>query len=294
MSASDMTKRMAGWLAVGLNLLLRRRDTPHLGILLYHRISPLIPQVSVPDANVTPERFYEQLAGLKQRNFHFLSLSEAIELDSSGKAWPAKSLVVTFDDGFGNVYLEAFPVLRELEIPATVFLNTAFLDQTEPFPFDTWGSRWSRAAPVESYRPLHTSECREMLDSGWIEIGAHTHTHQDFRGKPAELREDLDLCVTSLDERFGIRSPTFAFPYGRVAWGYAGGELTEAARTTGVTCALTTECKANHQGSDPFHWGRFNVYDWDTSQTLEAKLAGWYSWAPHLQERLSRSRKRGF
>ena len=230
MSASDMTKRMAGWLAVGLNLFLRKRDTPRLGILLYHRISPLIPDIPVPDANVTPERFHEQLAGLKKKNFHFLSLKEAIRRDQCGEPWPDKPLVVTFDDGFGNVFLRAYPVLCDLEIPATIFLNTAFLDQSEPFPFDSWGQWCADTAPVPAYRPLRTEECREMLDSDLIEIGAHTHTHQDFRGKPVELREDLNLCVADLDQRFGIQSPTFAFPYGRVAWGYAGGELTEAAR----------------------------------------------------------------
>ncbi len=44
---------------------------------------------------------------------------------------------VTFDDGFETVYRHAWPVLQELRIPATVFLNTAYLDSPEPFPFDT-------------------------------------------------------------------------------------------------------------------------------------------------------------
>ena len=70
------------------------------------------------------------------------------------------------------------------------------------------------------------------------------------------------------------------------------GEWTEAARRAGVTCALTTEGEVNRPTDDPFSWGRFNVYESDTPAMLEAKLAGWYGWAPKLQERVVATLKR--
>jgi len=54
-----------------------------------------------------------------------------------------------------------------------------------------------------------------------------------------------------------------------------------------VTCALTTDGAPVDWRTDPFGWGRFNVYQWDTATTLTAKLKGCYGWAPKLQERLS-------
>ena len=59
------------------------------------------------------------------------------------------------------------------------------------------------------------------------------------------------------------------------------------ARATGVTCALTTRAALIEPDADPFSWGRFNVYESDTATTLEAKLQGWYSWVPRLEERMT-------
>jgi peptidoglycan/xylan/chitin deacetylase (PgdA/CDA1 family) len=290
MDSGDLVKRMAGWAAVGLRCAGRREFSGGLGILVYHRISPRVPGVVAPSMNVTPRSFCRQLESLQRLGFTFLSLQDALASHARGDDWPHKSLVVTFDDGFANVHQYALPVLRRHGIPATVFLNTAFLNSDAPFPFDDWALARQGQIPREAYRPLRVAECREMLDSRWIELGAHTHTHRNFRGQPRALRDDLAVCVRELDRLFAIGRPTFAFPFGRVALGFAGGELTESARATGVACALTTECVVNEKGSDPFHWGRFNVYDWDTARTLEAKLCGTYGWIPKLQERLSRWR----
>jgi peptidoglycan/xylan/chitin deacetylase (PgdA/CDA1 family) len=126
-----------------------------------------------------------------------------------------------------------------------------------------------------------------MAASGLVEIAAHTHTHGDFRGRPDALRADLRTNVESLRSTFGLDRVTFAFPFGRKAMGYVTDELLEAARQTGVACALTTEAELVDPRSNPFGWGRFNAYHWDTAVTLAAKLAGWYGWAPRLQERVA-------
>jgi peptidoglycan/xylan/chitin deacetylase (PgdA/CDA1 family) len=285
-NAGDCVKRVAGWTAVGLQNVLGRRVGHGLGILVYHRTSPLVRGFPAPEMNVTPERFEQQLVGLQRRGFQFISLRQALAGAADGD-WPGKPLVVTFDDGFGNVFLHAWPILRRLQIPATIFLNTAFLDQESAFPFDPWAVQNQNRLPEESYRPLRVEECRKMLAHGLIEFGAHTHTHRNFSGKPEEFRADMRVCLECLDALFEIRRPTFAFPFGRVALGLAGGELTAAARALGVNCALTTECHMNPPGSDPFFWGRFNAYQWDTDRTLEAKLAGTYGWIPRLHERLT-------
>jgi hypothetical protein len=126
-----------------------------------------------------------------------------------------------------------------------------------------------------------------MARGGLVRIGAHTHTHADFRGQPQALLADLQTCVEVVRPRFGVEDVPFAFPFGRRALGYVSDELVGAARASGVTCALTTEASLVDPRSDPFGWGRFNAYDWDTGATLAARLEGWYGWAPRLQERLA-------
>jgi glycosyltransferase involved in cell wall biosynthesis len=59
-----------------------------------------------------------------------------------------------------------------------------------------------------------------------------------------------------------------------------------------VICGLTTDCALVDPRSDPFEWGRFNAFDWDTSTTLAAKLDGWYTWAAKLKRSILRANRR--
>ncbi len=284
MNTGNRIKWAAGRASLLLQRVMPRAATDSIGILLYHRISPTFAGVGEPTWNVTPEQFRRQLTELQNVGFNFLSLRNALNHYGTGEPAPSKSVVVTFDDGYDNVYENAWPVLRELNIPATIFVNSAFVDSDDPFHFAPWALENTAKIPAESFRPLSLAHCRELHESGLIELAAHTHSHQDFRRRPDDFRADLQTNVDWLRQEFGIADATFAFPYGRVSLGFAGGELTEVARAVGVTCALTTECVVNKCSDDPFEWGRFNVYDWDTGATLEAKLNGWYGWMPKLQD----------
>ncbi len=209
-----------------------------------------------------------------------MPLSRVLAAAAQGETLPARTVVVTFDDGFSSVYTQAWPVLQRLGIPATVFVNTAYLDSDDPFPFDSWGVAYQGQVPAETLRPLRTAECHQMLESGLIEIGAHTHTHEDFRGRPNSFHDDLVQSMEIVRERFDLQDVMFAFPYGGVHTGFAGDEFVRMARAAGVKCGLTTMAELVELSVSPFKWGRFNVFAWDTSATLSAKLAGWYSWAP--------------
>jgi len=228
-----------------------------------------------------------QVKGLLSRGFSFWPLSKVLSYRDSGEAIPARTVVLTFDDAYETVYTNAWPLLKELQLPAAVFIATAFLDSDDPFPFDAWGTRFSDCAPGLSYRPLRREQCLEMCADGLVEIGAHTHTHQDFHGRPDAFLDDMQVCVGVLREMLGVQDFTFSFPFGRLESGHAGEELRDAAREAGVPCALTTEAECIDPASDPFTWGRFTAFPFDSDATLAAKLDGWYSWAPQLLRRLS-------
>jgi peptidoglycan/xylan/chitin deacetylase (PgdA/CDA1 family) len=266
---------------------LGRRAGTQPGIVNYHRVAWLVPGLPAPLHNVTPAVFREQLEGLLSRGFTAWPLERLLEHARRQQPVPPKTFVVTFDDGFETVYTEAWPVLRTLEIPASLFVNTAYLDLPGPFPFDEWGVRYHGRSPAEVYRPLTKDQIREMVESGLVTLGAHTHTHQDFRGRPEEMTADIIRSVEYLQRHFGLTEVTFAFPFGSPKLGFAGPELVAAARKSGVTCGLTTDPMLVDLKSDPFEWGRFNAFAWDTSASLAAKLNGWYSWAPRLKRYLT-------
>ncbi|GIW94744.1 MAG: hypothetical protein KatS3mg110_2785 [Pirellulaceae bacterium] len=272
----------AVWLLSHAAVLLARagRAVFQPGILMYHRIAPNVPGLPPPSINVPPEQFRRQLAGLVARGYRFWSLRRLLEAQAAGEPVPSRVVVVTFDDGFQNVWTEAVPILRELGIPATIFLATAFLDQGGPFPFDHWGRRFYGKAPPETYRPMTWRQCEEGLSDPLVEWGAHTHTHQDFRGRPQEFQHDLERCLRLMESRLGIGHPSFAFPYGAPHLGFVDSQLMEAARQCGVRCALTTETGLVDLSTSPFGWPRIHVFSWDTPATLDAKLRDAYSWLP--------------
>ena len=102
-------------------------------------------------------------------------------------------------------------MLREFRVPATVFLATAYLDSPAPFPFDSWGLAHRDALLPTAYRPMTTQQCRELAADGLIDLGAHTHTHCNYRGSPASFRKDLQISADCL-HAWEVKKSCFHFP----------------------------------------------------------------------------------
>jgi peptidoglycan/xylan/chitin deacetylase (PgdA/CDA1 family) len=268
---------LAARAAVPLRALGGSRGENAFGILMYHRVTPVIAGFPAPTWNVTPAKFRRQIAGLIALGYQPWPLERAIASSGAGISIPRNAFVVTFDDGYANNYSEAWPILRELAVPATIFLATSFLDTQEPFPFDGWPGAGAAAVPATSWKPLSTAQCAEMSAGGLMGFGSHTHSHGDFRGRPDELFEEIRTSAGVLRAALGLTDVPFAFPYGTRRTGFSGPLLADAARRAGVTCGLTTEEDLVAAGSDPFDWGRFTVRQSDTPRTLAAKLDGWYT-----------------
>ena len=245
------------------------------GILMYHRVVPeaLPAGIAKPTWNVTPDRFFQQLRGLLQQGYQPWRLSDLLTADS--QQIPDNVFVVTFDDGYANNCLHAVPILKELQIPATIFLATGYLDSDRPFPFDDWSAKGADAVDRLTWRSLTRQECEQCLDSDVVEFGSHTHTHEDFRNRPHDFSESLEQSCDLLRREFGIRRPALSLPYGIINRGFAGPSWYTAARRAGLSCCLTTEEQLVDPAQSPFGWGRFIAEQHDTASTLGVKLDGW-------------------
>jgi peptidoglycan/xylan/chitin deacetylase (PgdA/CDA1 family) len=271
-----MPLRALGGFATTMSEMLGPRETSAFGILTYHRVTDAVPGRAAPTWNVPPARFQQQLEGLLRRGFEAWPLRKVVSHVREGRPIPRKVFVVTFDDAYENVYLNAFPILRLLGVPATVFLSTAYLDSPDPFPSDEWAQANQGHVPYTAWKPLTTEECRELQKRGLIELAAQTHIDDDFRNQPAELVADFRRCQRVLRERFGIERASFAFTYGDNYDGDASAELSSAAEEAGVLCGLTTKARLVRPGDSPYDWGRFAAEECDTAASLAAKLSGWY------------------
>ncbi|TCV97619.1 polysaccharide deacetylase [Luteibacter rhizovicinus] len=110
-----------------------------LRILAYHRImdfpDPETYDFDLELISTSPERFYEQMHLLKRR-FRPTRLTDVAEAIAAGETLPPDTVVVTFDDGYDDNYRIAYPILRDLGIPATFFVSTAHIDTGRPFLYD--------------------------------------------------------------------------------------------------------------------------------------------------------------
>lgn len=239
-------------------------------ILMYHRVAEETPGIVSPTMNVTPAQLRRQLSGLMDLGYECWPLPKLIEARLENRAIPSNAFAITFDDGFENNYVHAWPVLKELNLPATIFLATKYLDTDQPFPFDDWSAAGTNAVPGNSWRPMSMRQCEELLANGLITLGAHTHSHEKFLGRVAEFRRDMRECLDVLRTRLGIERPAFAFPYG-----YQSPDLVETARQLGVSCALTTRARRVQPNQSEFEWGRIWTESYDTRAMLAAKMC-WY------------------
>jgi peptidoglycan/xylan/chitin deacetylase (PgdA/CDA1 family) len=179
-----------------------RAPSGKLPILTYHSIDDGGFVIST-----APAVFRRQMRFLRDSGYNAITLSEAATAIACGSGLPARTVVLTFDDGFRNFYTEAFPTLREYNFKATVFLVTNFCGKKND---------WSGNPPgFPRSDVLSWQEVRE-LDAYGIEFGSHTKTHPDLtRLSPGEAEREMVESKTAIADALGAEPNTFAYPFGK-------------------------------------------------------------------------------
>lgn len=126
----ETVKKLAAGLlcAAGIPALARRRHRDRLAIVMFHGVEdePLSP----PCWHVLDSAMYRRQLEYLRKHFNVFALEEALDRLAAGTL-PPRALAITFDDGTGNLATHAVPVLRELGLPAAVFLATGPMDSDE-------------------------------------------------------------------------------------------------------------------------------------------------------------------
>ena len=117
----------------GYAFLRRKLTKSQVGILLYHRVCPSSDSWSVKP--LSPRSFERQMEYF-HRNYEILSLDTLVQYIQQGAPLPEKAVVITFDDGYKDNYLHAYPILVKHGIPATIFLTTGHIGSSKLFWFD--------------------------------------------------------------------------------------------------------------------------------------------------------------
>jgi peptidoglycan/xylan/chitin deacetylase (PgdA/CDA1 family) len=179
------------------------RQNTTLYVLMYHNFVPDGQECN--DWTTTESKFSQDLQWLTDHNYEFVTPSQL----AAGEALPEKAVMLTFDDGYASNYEIAYPILQEYNAKAVIALITKRIQDGKE-GFLTW------------------EMCQEMLDSGYVEIGSHSHdvhilVDQGVVRNEGESQADYEARVfpdiqTSIDliqEHLGVTPVFFAYPYGR-------------------------------------------------------------------------------
>ena len=129
-------KRMVarGCRGLGVDRLVRRFSPGRFVILMFHRVVPAASLETSANASLMVSReVFRRMAETLARQSHCLPLRQAFALAETGAVYAKPVVAITFDDGYGDFYETVFPILRELGLPATMFLPTGFLDHPDWF-----------------------------------------------------------------------------------------------------------------------------------------------------------------
>lgn len=174
----------------------------HPPVLIYHSVAELAAEDS---GRAGKDLFERQMQYLARGGYRTLVPDEFLSAMKTG-SWPAKSVFITFDDGYSDFYEHAFPVLREHGFSATVFLIADVIDGG----MVAWEGPHPHATPTT----MDWSEIEE-LQQNRIFFGSHGKAHRLMTQLDADgLAEETAGSKKVLEGRLGVEVPMFAYPYG--------------------------------------------------------------------------------
>ena len=168
-------------------------------VLQYHHVSDSTPAVT----SIDPDTFKEHLSYLKDNNFNVIDIKQAQEAIEGNGELPEKAVVITFDDGYQNVYENAADLLEQYEMPYTVFVNPNLMakHQGHYMGWEELKDLEARGARIANHGQTHAHLIRREPDETkeqWVE----------------RMHYDVVSAQEAIDENLGDQEKYFAYPYG--------------------------------------------------------------------------------
>ena len=196
---SGLRKAMAAW---------RRHQSGGRRILIvsYHRVVADFTgelQRSIPGLLISQETFRRHLEAASTAGYDLVSLGDALDVMAGRRTAKKDLCVVTFDDGYRDVYRYAYPVLKEMGVPAMTYLPAELIGTERRFNHDRL-FQLVRLALARRYQPMFDvlpAPTAELLDSVLSGRQRPSAALDDFIGK--HPTSTLVETIQALEERLG-------------------------------------------------------------------------------------------
>jgi peptidoglycan/xylan/chitin deacetylase (PgdA/CDA1 family) len=183
---------------------------------------------------IIPAEFERQLLYLKDHGYSTLLVKDVPFYLQNPQLLPSKPIILTFDDGYKDFYTDAFPLLKQYDMKATIYVINDFIGNKDF---------------------LDKDEIQTLIDSNLIELGAHTLDHLNLKYAHDDLaRRQISDSKKGLEEMFHTHIFTFAYPYGGFTL-----ETEELVKEASYSAALTVDPGVDHTEDSLFHLTRIRA-----------------------------------
>ena len=223
-------------------------------ILCYHMIDDREKSARAPRLAVSPAQFERQVRYLARKGWRFVTMSEL-----TGSPLQAKTVALTFDDGYRDNLTQAAPILKRHGACGTVYV---IANRQAPLA----GGGYDDGTP---FAPLLTDgELKEMAETGVLEIGSHTVSHLDLSKSDDErIISELTRSREILEKISGAPVRSFAYPYGAFA-----DRLTPMVEAAGYDNAVRGGAPLGDLSVDRYRLGRIRISGKDNLLNFVMKI----------------------
>lgn len=156
-------------------------------VLMYHHVKPYS---SGSEYVVSIDQFNRQVQWLKEEGYQTITINDLVEAIRYGKYLPLKPIILTFDDGYLDIYQNAYPILQEAGYTATMYLIENALND---------------------YGYITDAIIEELSAEGW-EFGNHSATHA-YLPSSKNMLDEVCGSRTRLIDQYDLPFDSFAYPY---------------------------------------------------------------------------------
>jgi peptidoglycan/xylan/chitin deacetylase (PgdA/CDA1 family) len=216
-------------------------------VLAYHRFG----DNRYRSTNTSLEVFEQHLRYLKENQYTVLTFGEAMERWKNNTAFPAKTVIITIDDGYSSFYENGWPLLKKYGFAATIFIQTDLVGHKD---FISW------------------AQFAELQKAG-IEIQNHSDLHDFFVNysdaeRVTKFRDDLIKSTALIEKNLGKKPEYYVYPYGE--WT---NDMVQVLKENGYSAALVQNSGLFCETSDPFEIPRFPLGGYfGTFEELKRKI----------------------